>query len=233
MTHRQLYDILVNDLLAILRTLRDDMGIKECILLAWSQGNNIAQGLFTPEHLSATTNLLPFLQAVILWEPSIIALGFPPSPTAQKYLNMERFLDYVGGFYMYPEEYLAKHIPCKTNDVFETDKSTVDDPEYVAWSEKAQDTRSLTPNLFAKLDNDPSKVAEKAREAYHGLARFDVKKAVIYGNRTCPECIEGCWISRDWIQEGGGDCQVFIIDDANHFVQLHEPEKLWECMMAV
>jgi pimeloyl-ACP methyl ester carboxylesterase len=237
MTFRQLYDILIDDLFAILRILRDDLGIKHLTLFAWSQGNNIVQGLFTPEHLPTTTSLLPFLQGVVLWEIATIgAQGLPHTATGVKYFNHETVvsvLDYIGGFFAYPDGYITTSTPFQSHEVFEIAKNTIEDPGFPKWAEKAQDLRSLVPSLFPCIDNDPSKITEKAREAHHNLAKLDIKKAVIYGTKAPPECIEGCWVSRDWIQEVGGKCKVVILKDGNHFVHFHEPERLWRAMIEV
>jgi pimeloyl-ACP methyl ester carboxylesterase len=234
MTPRELYDILVKDLLAILRTLRDDLGIKHVTLLAWSQGCNISNGLFTPEHLPATISLLPFLRTVVYWEIATIgAQGLPMSATGLKYFNRESPLYYIGGFFAYPEEYLAAAIPCQSHQIFEIEKHTADHPGFPEWAEKAQDLRTLLVSRFPCPHNDPSKIMERAREAHHNLAKLDIKKAVIYGTKAAPECVEGCWTSRDWIQEVGGKCQVIVLKDANHFALFHEPERLWKAMMQV
>jgi pimeloyl-ACP methyl ester carboxylesterase len=93
--------------------------------------------------------------------------------------------------------------------------------------------RSFTPNVYPRIDDNVLKVMEKARSAHHNLPKLDVKKAVIYGTKSVPECVEGCWTSRDWIQEAGGKGQEFIIQDVNHFVQFHEPKKLLKAIMEV
>jgi pimeloyl-ACP methyl ester carboxylesterase len=209
---RELYDTLVNDLLVILKTIRD-MGVEKCIILAQSMSCAIATGLLTPEHLPSTSTLLPYLQGVIFWDPPLMGVhGLPPTPIAMMNFKPENFIDYITGFYNYHEEYLVARIPGKSEQVFETEKTTLDDPDYSTWAEKAVDLRSPWPNILPCISNDRTKLGEKSREGHNNLAELDVEKSILYGIKACQENLEGCWTSRDWIEEVGGNCQVFPHD---------------------
>ena len=45
---------------------------------------------------------------------------------------------------------------------------------------------------------------EKVREAHRLPGRGNVQKQVLCGTKYLPDCTEGPWVSRDWIEEAGG-----------------------------
>jgi hypothetical protein len=57
-------------------------------------------------------------------------------------------------------------------------------------------------NSRATISHDPT------RESHRYCAESTVTKQVLYGTRALPENLEGSWISRDWILEGGWECKV-------------------------
>jgi hypothetical protein len=166
-------------------------------------------GLFTPEHFPTTQKFLPFIKRVIFWDPPTMGVhGIPPTPTGLKYFRPETFIEYVASFFKYPDEYLRSRTPGKFRQVFESEGSTLDSPGFSEWAEKAVDLRSSIPNRHPCMADDRSRLQEKSQEAHRILADVDVEKEVLYGTRAVPENLEGCWMSRDWIEEAGGTCQV-------------------------
>ena len=64
-------------------------------------------------------------------------------------------------------------------------------------------------NLLPRITNDAGLTEETAREAHRLLGGIEgIGKEVLYGTRAVPENLEGCWVSRDWIEEGGVTCKV-------------------------
>lgn len=244
---RELYDVLVNDLHGVLKFTRDDLAIPVkggVRMLAWSMSSAIVLGLFTPEHISTTTTFFPFLKRVIFWDPPLMGVhGLPPTATGLKLFRMETFIDYVATFFDYPPEYLSSRTRGKFADVFTSNGTTLDSPGYAEWAKKAQDLRSSLPNRLPCIADDRAQLQEKSREAHHILGKANVSKQVLYGTRATPENLEGCWASRDWIEEAGGICkvihnmiyrlirQVTVVENVNHFAHFHEPEKLWKALL--
>jgi hypothetical protein len=179
-------------------------------ILAWSMSTAVIMGLFTPEHLPKTKTYIPFLERIIFWDPPTIGVhGQPPTPTGQALFRPETFIDYVASFFNYPSDYLTSRVPNKSTVVFPREGSTLDSPEYPIWAEKAVDMTTREANSLPRISNDPALVELKAREAHHLLGGTSgIVKEVMYGTRAVPENLEGCWLSRDWIEEGGGTCKV-------------------------
>jgi len=182
-------------------------------ILAWSMSTAVIMGLFTPEHLPKTKTYFPFLERTIFWDPPTIGVhGQPPTPTGRALFNPATFINYVALFFKYPAEYLTDCAPNKSTEVFPYEGSTLDSPEYAAWAEKAVDMSTREANSHPRIANDVSLVEEKAREAHRLLGSTkEVVKEVLYGTRAVPENLEGCWLSRDWIEDGGGICKVFYL----------------------
>jgi pimeloyl-ACP methyl ester carboxylesterase len=212
---RELYDILVNDLHGVLRFMRDNLAVPVkggVTILAWSMSSSIVLGLFTPEHISTTKQFLPFLKRVIFWDPPLMGVhGLPPTATGIKFFRIETFIQYVAAFFDYPAEYLSSQTPGKFTEIFTPTGSTLDSPGYLAWMKKAVDLRSSMANRHPCIANDRAHLEEKSREAHRILGKTDLTKEVLYGTKATPENLEGCWVSRDWIKEGGGSCKVYQI----------------------
>lgn len=214
---REFYDILVNDLYSILKFLSDDLAIPVqggVTILAWSMSSAIVLGMFTPEHIATTTQFLPFLKRIVFWDPPTTGVhGLPLTPTGQKLFRLETFIEYVAAFFDYPSEYLSLRICGKFTDVFTSKGSTLESPAYAEWAKKAVDLRSTIPNILPRIADDRARLQEKSREAHQGLGKTDITKQVLYGTRATPENLEGCWASRDWIEEGGDICKVLTPND--------------------
>jgi hypothetical protein len=227
---RQIFDTHVTDLQKFLQFMRDDLAIPKTNVLAWSMGSTTVVGCFTPEHLSTTQSLLPFMKRIILWDAPSIGFGIPPTPTAKALFSREHFIEYVASFCIYPEEYLMSRVPGVATQIFPFQGSTLDDPQYPVWAKKAVDLHSIAGNNRSNISNDPTTVQQKYREAHHNLAKAAVEKQVLYGTRAIPENLEGAWVSRDWIVEGGGSCKVIVMEGLNHFAHFHEPVKMWNAL---
>ena len=209
---RELYDILVNDIHGVLRFMRDCLAVPVkggVTILAWSMSSSIVLGLFTPEHISTTKQFLPVLKRVIFWDPPLMGVhGLPPTPTGIKLFRIETFIQYVAAFFDYPAEYLSSRTPGKFTEIFTPNGSTLDSPGYLEWMKKAVDLRSSMANRHPCIANDRAQLEEKSREAHRILGKTDLTKEVLYGTKATPENLEGCWVSRDWIEESGGSCKV-------------------------
>lgn len=195
--------------------MRKELDIPNSVtVLAWSMSTAVIMGLFTPEHLPKTKSYIPFLERIIFWDPPTIGVhGQPPTPTGLALFRPDSFIDYVASFFIYPAEYLTSGIPNKSTKIFSREGSTLDDPDYSAWAENAVDMNTRDANSHPRITNNPALIEEKAREAHRLLGgTSELVKEVLYGTRAVPENVEGCWLSRDWIEEGGGTCKVLYIE---------------------
>jgi hypothetical protein len=211
MSPRELYDILIADIHTFLSFMQNELNVPDGVtILAWSLSSAVVMGLFTPEHLSKTKSSIPFLERIIFWDPPANAVhGQPVTATGRVYFRLETFIDYVASFFNYPSEYLTSREPNKATQVFSFEGSTLEDPEYPAWAEKAVDMSTREANLLPRITNDPALTEKTAREAHRLLGGTEgLVKEVLYGTRAVPENLEGCWVSRNWIEESGGTCKV-------------------------
>lgn len=96
---------------------------------------------------------------------------------------------------------------------FPSRRNKLDHPDYPAWARKATGLRSWRANSQCRISNDRSQLQEKVREVCHNLAHANFKKEVFYDANAIPDCIEGAWTARHWIQEKGGRCKVHYLND--------------------
>jgi hypothetical protein len=170
-------------------------------ILVWSMPSAVVIGLLTPFRLPKRRHNLPFVKRAILWDAPSNGFGFPPTPTGFSSvwkLSLIMFLHFVSTL----KNTWFPALPTSQPQAFPFQGSILQDPGYAAWAENAVDLRSVEGNSRATISHDPT------RESHRYCAESTVTKQILYGTRALPENLEGSWISRDWILEGGWECKV-------------------------
>jgi hypothetical protein len=207
---RKLYDLHVLDIQNLVQYMRNELKISRLTILVWSASCSAILGLFTLEHLPVTQTFFPFVERIVIWEPPTpVVLDMPRTATGIAHRVIGEFPAHVALFISNPPDYLADRIVGKYTQVFPSEGSTLNDPDYPSWSKSTMDLHSWPANFRALISNDRVEMKDKVREACHNLAHANVRKGVLYGTKALPDCIEGCWVVRDWIEEVGGHCAVF------------------------